>query len=70
MFCTLSVFAVCVFALLIVLLSIEHAEEVWRHHPLVSAFSGREAAANGEPVPQLPRGHDLTLPVPHGAAGR
>lgn len=54
----------------IVLVSAEHAEEVWLHHPLVSAFPRRAAAANGEPVPQLPGGHDLSLTVPHGAAGR
>lgn len=51
-------------------LNAEHPKEVWLHHPLVGVLPRGTAPANGQPVPQLPGGDDVTLPVSHCAAGR
>ena len=46
----------------------EHSEEIWLHHAFICSLSRRKAPANGQPVPQLPGGHDVSLAVPHCAA--
>lgn len=47
----------------------EHSEEIWLHHTCICSLSRGTAPANGKPVPQLPGGHDVSLAVPHCAAG-
>lgn len=51
------------------LLSPAHSKEIWLDYPRFGAVSRWWAPANGKPVPQLPRGHDLQLSVPYSLTG-
>ena len=53
----------------IFLFNAEYSEEIWLHHTFICSLSWGEAPANGKSVPQLPRSHDVSLPVSHCAAG-
>jgi len=48
----------------------EHAEEVQLHHPLLREVPGGESSTDGEPVPELSGGDDVSLAMSHSAAGR
>lgn len=51
------------------LLTPAHTKKIWLHYPRFSAVSQWWAPANGKPVPQLLRGHDLLLSVPYSLTG-
>lgn len=51
------------------LFNTEHSEEIWLHYTWICSLSRGKAPANGKSVPQLPGSHDVSLAVPHCAAG-
>lgn len=52
------------------ILNTEHSEEIWLHYTRVCSLSWGKAPADGQPVPQLPGSHDISVSVSHRAAGR
>lgn len=52
------------------LFNTEHSKKIWLHHTRIGLLPRGKAAANGQPLPQLPGGDDVMLSVPHCAAGR
>lgn len=51
-------------------LNAEHPKKIFLHHSLVGSLPRGATPADGQPVPQLAGGDDVTLPVSHRAAGR